>query len=87
MPKDSTLKIKLFLAVLLVFLLSACSQRFQHVNDTISEAVFGADDVIMTAEHIRKLPYASIYAKIDDGAQIFMVLAFADTNPATGITQ
>lgn len=87
MPKENTLKIKLYLAVLSVFLLSACSQRFQHVNDTFSEAVFGADDVIMSAEHIRKLPYASIYAKIDDGAQIFMVLAFADTNPVTGITQ
>ncbi|USD62242.1 YjbF family lipoprotein [Vibrio sp. SCSIO 43140] len=41
----------------------------------------------MTAEQIKELPYASAYLRINDGAQIFVVLAFAEPNPATGKTQ
>lgn len=67
--------------------LSGCSQRFQDVNSTLSEAFLGADDVVMTAEQIRELPYASAYLRINDGAQIFVVLAFAEPNPETGNTQ
>jgi hypothetical protein len=70
-----------------VLTLTACSQRFQDVNATLSEAFLGADDVVMTAEQIKALPYASAYIRINDGAQIFVVLAFAEPNTATGETQ
>lgn len=41
----------------------------------------------MTPEQIKNLPYASAYARINDGAQIFVVLAFAEKNPENGEMQ
>lgn len=70
-----------------MFTLAGCSQRFQDVNATLSEAFLGADDIVKTAEQIRSLPYASAYVRINDGAQIFVVLAFAEINSATGNMQ
>ncbi|TKF23461.1 YjbF family lipoprotein [Vibrio genomosp. F6] len=70
-----------------VVLLTGCVQKFSHVNDTIKEAVYGFDDITMTTEDINKLPYASSYMRFNDGARVFMVLAFAEKNPATGSTQ
>ncbi|RBW66270.1 YjbF family lipoprotein [Vibrionales bacterium C3R12] len=70
-----------------VVLLTGCVQKFSHVNDTIKEAAYGFDDITMTAEDINKLPYASSYMRFNDGARVFMVLAFAEKNPSTGRTQ
>lgn len=75
------------LLIIFISLLAGCSQRTQDLNATIHEALFGFNDVNMTAEQVAELPYASIYARINNGHQIFMVLAFADTNPLTGNTQ
>lgn len=73
--------------ILIISLLSGCSQRFQDVNATIGEALFGFEDVSLNKEQVAELPYASIYARINQGPQIFMVLAFVDTNPITGNRQ
>ncbi|NOH84567.1 YjbF family lipoprotein [Vibrio sp. 03-59-1] len=73
--------------LLLTLLLTACVQKFSHVNDTIKEAVYGFDDITMTADDINNLPYASSYMRFNDGARVFMVLAFAEKNPTTGSTQ
>ncbi|MGR5287446.1 YjbF family lipoprotein [Vibrio maritimus] len=81
------MKFKSTLIMCSLLALTACSQRFQDVNATLSEAFLGADDVVMTAEQIKALPYASAYVRINDGAQIFVVLAFAEPNSATGVTQ
>ncbi|WP_394153169.1 YjbF family lipoprotein [Vibrio maritimus] len=81
------MKFKSTLLACSVLILAGCSQRFQDVNATLSEAFLGADDIVMTAEQIESLPYASAYARINDGAQIFVVLAFAEKNPATGEMQ
>ncbi|KMV28503.1 lipoprotein YmcC precursor [Photobacterium swingsii] len=59
-------------------LLTGCSQKFQDVNDTAKLALFGDDDTQLTAQAINQLPYASMYARIGDGPQAFMVLAFAE---------
>lgn len=67
--------------------LAGCSQRFQHINSTLNEAFFGFDDIELSKEKVMQLPYASLYARINGGHQIFMVLAFAETNPETGNTQ
>ncbi|MFB9213676.1 YjbF family lipoprotein [Vibrio sinaloensis] len=75
------------LVILAVCLIAGCSQRFQDVNSTIYEALFGFDDIILSAEKVEQLPYASMYARINDGPQIFMVLAFVDINPVTGNKQ
>ncbi|MGL5046032.1 MAG: YjbF family lipoprotein [Shewanella sp.] len=58
--------------------ISGCSQRMSALNDTLKLAFIGDDDVILSAEQIKANPYASIYAKIDDTAQAFVVLAFAE---------
>lgn len=81
------MKLGMIPAVAMTILLSGCSQRFETVNDTLKEAVFGFDDVNMTTEQIEQLPYASAYFRINDGQQIFMVLAFADVNPENNQTQ
>ena len=70
-----------------LLLLSACTQKFNDVNATLDEALFGAEDVALTSDKIAELPYASSFVRINDGAQLFMVLAFAEPNPATGIMQ
>lgn len=68
-------------------LLAGCSQQFQDLNATFNEAMFGDADVSTTAEYIQALPYASIYAQINDQGKIFMVLAFVGQNPETGAEQ
>ncbi|MGF1802141.1 YjbF family lipoprotein [Vibrio gigantis] len=75
------------LIVSLGLLLSGCSQQFQDLNATFHEAILGDADVSTTAEYIQDLPYASIYAEINDQGKIFMVLAFVGQNPATGAEQ
>ncbi|MGR5134787.1 YjbF family lipoprotein [Vibrio alfacsensis] len=81
------MKLGMIPAVAFVILLSGCSQRFESVNDTVKEAFFGFDDVNMTTEQIEQLPYASAYFRINDGPQIFMVLAFAEKNPENNQVQ
>ena len=68
-------------------LLAGCSQQFQDLNATFNEAMFGDADVSTTAKYIQDLPYASIYAQIEDQGKIFMVLAFVGQNPETGAEQ
>ncbi|MFB2733532.1 YjbF family lipoprotein [Shewanella mangrovisoli] len=72
---------KLFqLAALSAFLIgvSGCSQRISALNDTIKLAFIGDDDVTLNAEQIKANPYASVYVKIEDTPQAFVVLAFAE---------
>lgn len=71
----------LVLIALLPLLLSGCSQKFQNVSDTFRLAVRGDDDTVKSSAWIEQLPYASMYARIGDGPQAFMVLALAE--PAT----
>nr|WP_238930540.1 YjbF family lipoprotein [Vibrio sp. S9_S30] len=57
------------------------------VGSSLSEAFSASDDVTLSSEEISNIPYASTYVRINDGRQVFMVLAFADINPTTGNTQ
>jgi hypothetical protein len=59
---------------------TACSQDLHNVGDTTSIAIFGEDDTLLSVDAIEALPYASIYAQIEDGPQAFLVLAFAEDN-------
>ncbi|ABM24325.1 MULTISPECIES: YjbF family lipoprotein [Shewanella] len=58
--------------------ITGCSQRISALNDTIKLAFLGEDDVKLTSEQVKSNPYASIYAKIGDTPQAFVVLAFAE---------
>jgi len=72
-------KIFSFIAVSTVCLgLSGCSQRISALNDTAKLAFFGSDDVVLSPEQVSANPYASIYVKMEDTAQAFVVLAFAE---------
>ncbi|UUM30040.1 YjbF family lipoprotein [Vibrio japonicus] len=73
--------------ILSLFSLFGCSQKFSDTNATVKEALFGFSDVKLSAKEIDALPYASLYARINDGQQIFMVLALAEENPETGNIQ
>ena len=73
--------------IVILSLIAGCSQKFQDVNATMNEALWGFNDITMTAEQVAELPYASLYVRINHGPQIFMVLAFADINPRTNNTQ
>lgn len=68
---------KLVLPALALSALVGCSQKFQDVQDTMSLALFGNKDIVIPADKVNALPYASIYAKVDGNAQVFMVLAYA----------
>ncbi|EAS44623.1 YjbF family lipoprotein [Photobacterium profundum] len=72
-----------FTLLTLTLLLSAgitgCSQKFNDVNDTLSVALFGDDDTELASDDVERLPYASLYAQVDDGPQAFMVLALAES--------
>lgn len=74
-------------ALLLSLALTGCSQKFNDVNDTVNLAFFGDKDVALSAEEINQLPYASMYARVDDGPQAFMVLAFAENSATLGLTE
>ena len=69
----------LFLSVS-VLSLAACTQKYQDVNATLNEALFGFDSVNKSKQEILAIPYATTYVTIDDGAQIFMVLALAEAS-------
>ncbi|MGR5238555.1 YjbF family lipoprotein [Vibrio alfacsensis] len=70
--------IKNALVFLLAMVTTACTQSFQNINSTLEEAIWGFEDVNLSEEEIKKLPYASAYVRINDGQQIFMVLGYAD---------
>lgn len=66
---------------IVTILLLGCSQKFNDVNDTMKLALFGEPDAVLTADEITLSPYASIYARVGDGPQAFMVLALAEPKP------
>lgn len=67
-----------FSLLVVCFLLAACSQAQKGIGDTFALALFGTPDVELTPEQVRAIPYASMYAKVNDGSQIFVVLAYAE---------
>ncbi|MFW1503914.1 YjbF family lipoprotein [Vibrio parahaemolyticus] len=66
---------------------TGCTQKFSDVSATVQEAYSNYIDVELSADEIRDVPYSSAYLKIGSQKQVFVVLAFAEKNPKTGITQ
>lgn len=60
-----------------------CTQKFNDVSATVQEAYSNYIDVELTSEEIEAIPYASAYLRIGSQKQVFVVLAFAETNPLT----
>lgn len=61
-----------------LLLLSGCSATSTDTYATLRYALLGVDDVEVTTEKVRELPYASTYLRVGDNPQALVVLAFAD---------
>ncbi|HAB73980.1 MULTISPECIES: YjbF family lipoprotein [Pantoea] len=73
--------------LLACLLLQACTQTQKGLEQTVMMAVSGPDDVIKTSQQIADLPYASLYARINEGPQIFVVLGYNENGQQKWITQ
>lgn len=71
-------RLRLALSVSLMAGLAGCSQKMQDVQDTMSLAIFGHESVHLSSDEIDKLPFASVYAKVEDSGQAFLVLGYAE---------
>lgn len=72
----------LLIIIILCLLVNACTQKSQDITSTLNEAVWGFDDADKSPQEINSLPYASSSVTIDDGAQLFIVLALAEPSSA-----
>lgn len=68
---------RLFMSLGLL-LLSGCSATSSDTYATLRYALLGVDDVEVTSEKVRELPYASAYLRVGNNPQALVVLAFAD---------
>ena len=73
--------------LLACLLLQACTQTQKGLEQTVMMAVSGPDDVVKTNQQIADLPYASLYARINAGPQIFVVLGYNENGQQKWITQ
>ncbi|MBP2169304.1 putative small secreted protein [Erwinia toletana] len=73
--------------LLLCLLLQACTQTQKGIGETVKIAVTGLDDVAVTNDRIRSVPYASMYLRIDNGQRIFVVLGYDEDGEQKWITQ
>ena len=72
---------RLLVILPLLSLVFGCTQKFNDVSATVKEAYSNYIDVELTPEEIEDVPYASAYLKIGAQKQVFVVLAFAESNP------
>ncbi len=61
--------------VLTLILLCGCSQKFQDVTTTIKHSFLPPSDATLTAKDHQNLPYAALYATVNNQAQTVMILA------------
>lgn len=72
--------------LLICLLLQACTATQKGLSDAATQAFLGPDDIHVTAERINALPYASMYLRVADGQQIFVVLGFNENGQQKWIT-
>lgn len=73
--------------LLLCLLLQACTQTQKGLGETVKLALLGPDDVQVSNEQIESLPYASMYLRVNNGQQIFVVLGFDENGQQKWITR
>ncbi len=73
--------------LLLCLLLQACTPTQKGLEQTVMLAVKGPADVTVTDEQVANLPYASLYARINDGPRIFVVLGYNENGQQKWVTQ
>ncbi|MGU3523923.1 YjbF family lipoprotein [Enterobacteriaceae bacterium C23F] len=75
------------LIVTLCLLLQACSASTQGLGKSLWQSLFGTPGVQLTADDIRDMPYASQYMQLNNGPQLFVVLAFDENGQQKWVTQ
>lgn len=73
--------------LLLCLLLQACTRTQEGIAETLKNALFGHDDIVLTNERIQAIPYASMYLRINNEPQIFVVLGYDEEGLQKWITQ
>lgn len=73
--------------ILVCLLLQACSSTTKGLGTTLWNSVLGEDGVQLTDDDIQNMPYASQYVRLNNGPQLFVVLAFAENGQQKWVTQ
>ncbi len=76
------------LAILLVcLLLQACSDTTKGLGSSLWHSVAGDDGIQLTNDDIQNMRYASQYMRVNNGPQIFVVLAYDENDQQKWVTQ
>lgn len=76
------------LAILLVcLLLQACSDTTKGLGSSLWRSVAGDDGIQLTNDDIQSMRYASQYMSVNNGPQIFVVLAYDENGQQKWVTQ
>ncbi|MCZ4059565.1 YjbF family lipoprotein [Pantoea sp. LMR881] len=73
--------------LLACLLLQACTPTQKGLEQTVMLAINGPDDVTVTDQQVNELPYASLYARINNGPRIFVVLGYNEQGQQKWVTQ
>lgn len=76
------------LAILFVcLLLQACSDTTKGLGSSLWRSVAGDDGIQLTNDDIQNMRYASQYMRVNNGPQIFVVLAYDENDQQKWVTQ
>ncbi len=73
--------------IMICLLLQACSSTTKGLGDSLWNSLFGTPGVHLTDDDIQNMPYASQYVQLNNGPQLFVVLAFAENGQQKWVTQ
>lgn len=78
---------RLFLLLPTLLILQGCTPSQQSMVETFHGAVSGERDITLPDEYIRSLPYSTMYLRLNDGQQIFVVLGYLEQGQSKWLTQ
>ncbi|EOV9542089.1 YjbF family lipoprotein [Cronobacter sakazakii] len=73
--------------VLMCLMIQACSTTTKGLGNSLRQSIFGPDGVQLTDDDIQSMPYASQYMTLNNGPQLFVVLAFSENGQQKWVTQ
>lgn len=73
--------------ILACLILQACSATTQGLGSSLWHSIVGSDGVQLTNDDIQNMRYASQYMSINNGPQIFVVLAYDENGQQKWVTQ
>nr|WP_201279493.1 YjbF family lipoprotein [Cedecea colo] len=68
-------------------LLQACSATTKSLSSSLWHSIVGSDGVQLTDDDIQNMRYASQYMSINNGPQLFVVLAYDENGQQKWVTQ